>query len=273
MTTNIKVKEGYVMDVQLLKRIKKLQKLTNEDLAKKSGVPVGTLNKIFSGATKSPKHDTIQALADALKSNSYESDYDTNILREAMAYDVNRKYTIEDYYALPDDARVELIDGSFYVMEAPSAAHQTILGELYYVIKSFIKKNNGKCKVYLSPFDVRLDNDNKTMVQPDIIVVCEKSKVDGKRCNGAPDFLAEIVSPNSARLDYIKKLNKYLDAGVREYWIIDPYKNMVTVYSFEKENTPKNYMFSDQIPFGIFEGLNIDFRDIEKELEDIGGTI
>jgi Uma2 family endonuclease len=107
------------------------------------------------------------------------------------------------------------------------------------------------------------------MVQPDIMVICDKSKIDGRRCNGAPDFLAEIVSKSSCRLDYIKKLNKYLDAGVKEYWIIDPDKRIVTVYCFLKEEGPRIYTFSDRIPSDILEGLTVDFGEIEKEIEDL----
>ena len=258
------------MDIELLKSLKKMQKLTNEELSQKSGVPLGTLNKILSGATKSPKHITVQAIADALKRNSYGTkSSNTEILQEDLAYDLNRKYTLEDYYALPDDVRAELIDGSFYIMEAPSAVHQTIISELHFAIKSFIKKKKGSCKVFLSPFDVRLDNDNRTMIQPDLMVICEKGKVDPRQCNGAPDFIAEIVSKSSGKLDYIKKLNKYLDAGVREYWIIDPERKTITVYQFTKEDTPKNYMFTDQVPLGIFDGLMIDFSDINREIMDI----
>jgi Uma2 family endonuclease len=259
------------MDIELLKNLKKLQKITNEELSKKSGVPVGTLNKILSGATKAPRHDTVQAIADALKQYSYDNadNIDPDMIKESLAYNVSRKYTIEDYYALPDNVRAELIDGSFYFMEAPSAVHQTIISELHYIIKSFIKEKGGKCRIFLSPFDVRLDNDNRTMVQPDLMVICERGKVDSKRCNGAPDFVAEIVSKSSSRLDYIKKLNKYLDAGVREYWIINPEKRQVLVYQFSKEDSPVSYSFSDSIPVSIFEGLIINFKDIEEEINEL----
>lgn len=258
------------MDIELLKNLKKMQKLTNEELSKKSGVPLGTLNKILSGATKSPQYNTLKAIADVLKENSYHTEStQTEVLKEAIAYDVNSRYTIDDYYTLPEEARVELIDGNFFFLEAPSAMHQTIIGELYFIIRSYIKKKQGQCKVYLSPFDVRLDNDNKTMVQPDIMVVCDKNKVDRKRCNGAPDFIAEIVSQSSGRLDYIKKLNKYLDAGVREYWIINYDKKMITVYEFTKDITPQYFTFGDKISIGIFEELVIDFSDIQKEIDDM----
>lgn len=255
------------MNVELLKRIKKLQKLTNEELSQKSGIPIGTLNKILSGATKSPRHDTIEAISKALNCPHYDSQTENSeIIKEALAYDVTRKYTVDDYYALPEDVRVELIDGTFYFMEAPGAAHQTIIGEMYYAIKRYIKSHKGNCRVFLSPIDVKLDNDNKTMVQPDLMVICDRKKVDKRRCNGAPDFLVEIVSKSSSRLDYIKKLNKYLDAGVREYWIVDPDKRTITAYRFEQDTTPINYTFSDRIPVGIWEDCTIDFNEVEKEL-------
>ncbi len=260
------------MDLALLKMLKQAQKLTNEELARKAGIPVGTLNKILSGATKSPRHESVQAIAKALKGNSYDTDtaVDADMLREALSYDISHKYTLDDYYSLSDEVRTELIDGSFYFMEAPGANHQSIIGELYYIIKSHIKKNKGSCKVFISPFDVRLNNDNNTMVQPDVFVICDRSKLDGKRCNGAPDFLAEVVSESSGKLDYLIKLNKYMTAGVREYWIIDPVKRMVTVYPFEKDDVPQYYGFTDKIPLGIFEGLIVDFNEINDEIISFG---
>jgi Uma2 family endonuclease len=225
------------------------------------------LNKIFSGATGAPRHETIIAIAEALNYRSYEAEVtNPEALREALAYDVSRKYTIDDYYNLPGDIRAELIDGSFYFMEAPNANHQTLLGELYFLLKTYIKSKEGTCKVFLAPFDVKLDQDNMTMVQPDLMVICNKDKVSRKRCEGAPDLVMEISSPTSSRLDYIKKLNKYLDAGVREYWIVDPDKERVTIYHFEAGDNPQIYSFTDRIRVGIYEDLIIDFNEITPEL-------
>lgn len=262
------------MDVELLKKLKKMSKMTNEELSDRAGVPLGTLNKILSGATKSPRHDTVEAIIGALKKFSYNTleGIDDAVLREALAYGNTGKYTIEDYYALPEDVRVELIDGAFYVMEAPDVIHQAIIGELHYLIKSHIKEHKGNCRVFISPFDVKLDADNKTMVQPDIMVICDNDKIDNKRCNGAPDFIAEIVSKSSSRLDYIKKLNKYMEAGVREYWIIDPAYRTIMAYHFYKEDRPSHYTFNDVIPLGILEGLFIDFNEIENEIKHYQGS-
>ncbi len=255
------------MEVELLKRLKKLQKLTNEELAKKSGVPLGTLNKIFSGATESPRHETIVAIAEALNYRSYEAEVSNiDALREALSYDSKRKYTVDDYYNLPGDVRAELIDGSFFFQEAPAANHQLLITELGYRLKAYIMEQANGCKVFLSPFDVKLDEDNMTIVQPDLMVISKKDKVNQKRIEGAPDLIIEISSPASSRLDYIKKLNKYLDSGVREYWIVDPEKERVTVYQFQVEDNPIIYTFSDQIPVGIFDRLMIDFQEVAQEL-------
>ncbi|MDF2905666.1 MAG: hypothetical protein K0R34_987 [Herbinix sp.] len=255
------------MEVELLKRLKKLQKLTNEELAKKSGVPVGTLNKIFSGATESPRHETVLAIAEALNYHSYEAEVsNVDALREALSYDAKRKYCMDDYYNLPGDVRAELIDGSFFFLESPSANHQILILELGYRLKAYMKDKGSSYKVLVSPFDVKLGEDNMTLVQPDLMVICNKDKVNPKRCDGAPDMIIEISSPSSSRLDYIKKLNKYLDTGVREYWIVDPEKERVTVYRFLIEDNPLIYSFADCIPVGIFEDLNIDFNEIVQEL-------
>lgn len=255
------------MEVELLKRLKKLQKLTNEELAKKSGVPLGTLNKIFSGATESPRHETMVAIAEALYYRPFEAEVsDINALREALSYDAKRKYTVDDYYNLPGDVRAELIDGSFFFLEAPSANHQILITELGYRLKSYIKEQGNGCKVFLSPFDTKLGEDNMTIVQPDLMVISNKDKVNQKRIDGAPDMIVEISSPASSRLDYIKKLNKYLDTGVREYWIVDPEKERVSIYQFQVEDNPMIYSFSDLIPVGIFENFIIDFREVVQEL-------
>lgn len=254
------------MEIEYLKQLKKKQKLTNVALSKKSGVPLGTLNKIFSGATKSPQYETIYAIAEALESPMQTTDgkIQNDIVKENSVYKLqNKNYTIDDYLSLPDDMRVELIDGSFYYMGAPSSEHQLILGELYFIITSYIKSKKDMCKVFLSPYNVKLDNDDKTMIQPDLLVVCDNDKVDEKFCNGAPDFIIEIVSKSSTHLDYIKKLNKYLDAGVREYWIVDPIQRKVTVYKFEKDEFPQNYNFTDKIKVGIYDDLVIDLEKVD----------
>jgi len=167
-------------------------------------------------------------------------------------------YTLDDIYALPDGERAELIDGQIYYMAPPSRKHQEILLELASLIRDYIKAKGGSCKPYIAPFAVFLNGDDKNYVEPDISVICKPDNLTDKGCNGAPDWIIEIVSPGSRKIDYYTKLFKYRTAGVREYWIVDPDKNRITVYNFESEDTT-DYTFSEIIKAGIYEDLMIDF--------------
>ena len=170
-------------------------------------------------------------------------------------------FTIDDIYNLPEGKRAELIDGEIYMMATPSTKHQIMVTELTYQINSYIKQKRGDCRVLPSPFAVFLNADNKTYVEPDISVICDKNKLTDEGCMGAPDWIIEIVSPSSHTMDYMKKLLKYGTAGVREYWIVDPTKERITVYNFENESA-EEYTFSDKIKTGIYEDFEIDFGRI-----------
>lgn len=165
-------------------------------------------------------------------------------------------YTIEDIYALPYGERAELIDGKIYYMDPPSRTHQKISWKLHQAIANYIDSKGGECEVYAAPFAVFLNKDDINYVEPDISVICDISKLDDKGCNGAPDWIIEIISPGNKPMDYFTKLFKYRTAGVREYWIVDPTKEMVTVYIFEKE-TMEQYSFGEDIPTGIYEDFSI----------------
>ena len=171
-------------------------------------------------------------------------------------------YTIDDIYALPEGQRAELIDGVIYNMAPPNFRHQKILGELHTNINNYIKSKNGLYEVIAAPFAVFLSANNKTYVEPDISVICDKSKINDNGCNGAPDWIIEIVSQSTKNKDYGIKLFKYCDAGVREYWIVDPIKNIIIVYNFEGETTTEIYSFTDKIKAGIYDDLEIDFSEI-----------
>lgn len=179
-----------------------------------------------------------------------------------MALAKENSYTIEDIYTLPDGQRAELIDGTMYMMAPPKRIHQEIVIELSTVINTYIKNKRGECKVYPAPFAVFLNSDDKNYVEPDISVICDKTKLTDDGCNGAPDWIIEVVSPSSRRMDYILKLFKYRSAGVREYWIVDPDKNRVTVYNFESD-TGDEYTLSDTVKSGIYDDLQIDFSLIQ----------
>ena len=167
---------------------------TTEELSKRSGVPVGTINKILNGETTSPRYDTMKALDEAF------AEIGVDMVQETAAYHVGKvdgEYTLEDYYQLPDDVRAELIDGRFFYLQSPTTNHQGTIGELYFQIRLFISQNNGDCQPFIAPLDVQLDCDNKTMVQPDIMIICDKDKVRKDRVYGAPDFIAEVLSPST----------------------------------------------------------------------------
>lgn len=167
-----------------------------------------------------------------------------------------KTYTVEDIYALPDGKRAELVDGEMYDMAPPSTTHQRIVSRLHLKIAGYIESNGGKCEVFPAPFAVFLNKDERNYLEPDISVICDKHKIDEVGCNGAPDWIIEIVSKGSRRMDYYIKLFKYQNAGVREYWIVDPEKNAVTVYNFEKE-TMEQYTFEEAVPAGIYDGFTI----------------
>lgn len=173
-----------------------------------------------------------------------------------------KTYTTEDIYALPDGQRAELIDGRIYDMAPPSFRHQKILMELSAAIHRHIKSHGGSCEVLPAPFAVFLNKDDLNYVEPDISVVCDKSKLDDKGCNGAPDWVIEIVSPSTSHIDYGIKLFKYRSAGVREYWVVNPCKRTVIVYDLEKDEQSNQYDFDDTIYSCIYEDLKINITTL-----------
>ena len=172
-------------------------------------------------------------------------------------------YKEEDYYSLPENIRAELIDGDLiYNQAAPSRKHRTILTKLLVRISNYIDSKAGFCHVYPAPFAVKLMEDRNTVVGPDISVICDKDKLTDRGCTGAPDWIIEIVSQGNPRHDYVLKLNLYNEAGVREYWIVDPAKESVWVYYFEEsEFKAETYSFKDEIKVNIYDDLYIDFSE------------
>lgn len=179
-----------------------------------------------------------------------------------MALAQERTYTTDDIYALPDGQRAELIDGQMYMMAPPMRLHQKLITEFVSAIHQYIKNHNGGCEVYPAPFAVFLNKDNRNYVEPDISVICDKGKLDERGCNGAPDWIIEITSPSNAENDYNIKLFKYRTAGVREYWIVNPHTQTVTVFDFEKGKKSNQYNFNDNVPVCIYEDLNITITDL-----------
>ena len=229
------------MTIQEMRDKKKEKGYTYAQMAELSGVPLGTIQKIFSGETESPRYDTLLALEQIFTEQSV-------VCEAAASYktDRNGSYTLDDYYALPEDQRVELIDGYFYTMLSPTFGHQSIAGEIHRQIANYIMEHNGSCRPFIAPVDVQLDCDEKTMVQPDVLVVCDREKIVPTHVYGAPDLIMEILSPATRKIDMNIKHSKYAAAGVREYWLIDPDKKKIVVYDLENEELPVVYGFENQ---------------------------
>ena len=176
----------------------------------------------------------------------------------------NEYYTYSDYAKWDDGARYELIDGIAYMMSpSPNRFHQEIIGNLYLQFAQFLV---GKpCKVFLSPFDVRLNaaEEDDTVVQPDLLVICDKSKLTDEGSVGAPDLVIEVLSPSTARNDKSIKFKKYQRYGVREYWIVDPASNTVHAYTLTDGKYVVNvYDDNDVAPVHILDGCFIDLAKV-----------
>ena len=182
-------------------------------------------------------------------------------------YDEKHAYTYADYreWELDEGERFELIDGEAYAMSAPNIQHQFILGELYSNFHTYLQGKT--CQVYMAPCDVRLfykrDSSDDTVVQPDIFIVCDKTKLGPESYRGAPDLIIEILSPSNTAIEMQRKFQLYREAGVREYWVVDPENNEVTVYCFKDGAINTNiYKSSEVVPVGIFQDLSISLGQV-----------
>jgi Uncharacterized protein conserved in cyanobacteria len=185
-----------------------------------------------------------------------------------MLIDPIKSYTYKDYLAYDEGERIEIIEGEIINMSpAPSRIHQEIIMEISYRIRQYIENNKGACKVYPAPFDVILKNDDedvfnsRNIVQPDISVICDKSKLTDKGCTGSPDMIVEVVSQYNPSTDYVKKLNLYEKYNVKEYWIVNPIRKNISVYTLTDigYDSPMYYTFQDKVKVNIYESLEIDF--------------
>jgi len=204
-----------------------------------------------------------------------------SVVREPFAMygtlnlDESIRYTYAEYLTWLDDKRRELIDGFIHIMSAPWRRHAGISSTLVFRIRTFIEKKKGKCKVYYAPFDVRLPLHGSTeddkiydVVQPDICVICDMSKLDDRGCIGAPDLVVEVLSPSTLKYDWNYKFNLYEKAGVREYWIVDPKAKTVSVFLLQPNGVydlGTVYEEKQKAPVYILEGLEIDLEQVFEE--------
>ena len=296
------------MTLEELKKKKKESGLTNEEIAKRSGVPLGTVQKVFCGATASPRYKTLQALESVLSrpgtvnrgadqwkmpqksSVSFmvrdtdipygeervsgtvcETDFVYRTSAEKQPEKKQGEYTVQDYLDYPEDQRIELIDGVIYDMAAPTSWHQIVAGSVYNQLMNYVAGIKGRCIPFISPVDVQLDCDDRTMVQPDVIILCDRSKLKKGRIVGAPDFVVEVLSPSTRRKDSAIKLAKYSEAGVREYWMVDLKRKQIIVYYLENDALDISlYGFGDKVPVRIYGGdCEVDFAQVRDMLDMI----
>ena len=280
------------MDLDKMIKRKDELGLSCVDITQRSGVPLSTVYKIFQGKTDNPRYETVQAIEHALGigSDGSISDWDgtylakesdlVSLVQEATPYKLDPptgfqhykkqgEYTLEDYYKISDDYLCELIDGCIYDRSAPRTRHQLLIAELSFQIRKYVEKNEGPCIVFSANTDTHVDKTDRTVVQPDIFVICDPEKYkNGDVIWGAPDFVAEVLSPSTAAVDQGIKLRKYKTAGVREYWIIDYHARSIMIYDFTHGIRLDFKNFTDQIPMAIYDGdCVIDFNKIHEQME------
>lgn len=290
-----------MMTISEMKERKKKLRYTNEDISEKTGLPLSTVQKVFCGATKNPRYSTLEALEKLLKepsSGEYELKGEESFVKEeALAYqDENDdavtlpakkidcwiglepsekwprqgEYTVAYIESLPDDVRVELIDGYIYDLASPGGIHQFLVTEIYTEFRKCIEEHGQRCLAFVAPFDVALDGDNRTKVQPDILIMCERTDEEDERNKEVPDLVTEVLSDSTRQKDVTIKLRKYMTAGVKEYWIVDPKTEKVVVYLFDEGMLPYIYSFDDKVPIGISGGeYAADFGKISARLREV----
>ena len=191
--------------------------------------------------------------------------------------DLNKVYTYADYFKWQFEERVELLKGRIFKMSpAPNRAHQTMAGYIYLELGTFLRKK--QCKVYIAPFDVRLprkstdDKDIITVLQPDVCVVCDPSKLDKRGCIGAPDIVVEILSPGNNAKELKNKFEIYEEAGIKEYWVVAPQNQTFTAYTLiDNKYQPSRLMTTgDIVTSPVLPGFSMNLTGLfETDINDI----
>ncbi len=264
-----------MLSLQEMNELKRINMDTYRSIAERAGIPESTVQKVLSGITKTPRKSTMRSIQMALTAYHPSEDTDGSDpgVREsgyiygssvhARPSGQEEMHTVSDYEALPDDRRVELIDGVFYDMAAPTSTHQMVASEIFTQLRDFIRKKKGSCIPFIAPADVQIDCDDRTILEPDVFVVCDRSKITRQRIVGAPDLVIEVVSPASRSHDMRRKQIKYMEAGVREYWVVDIDRSKIIVYDFEADDIIIYSFTETAVPVRIFIGeCTVDFAAI-----------
>ncbi|WP_044913089.1 Uma2 family endonuclease [Butyrivibrio sp. WCE2006] len=287
------------MTIEEMNKIKESRGYSFAQLSDYTGVPVVTLQRIFAGATRNPRKATLDAIEKVLmgdesvytgRAYAYEQNSSVSypeyeeataglsekefVYGDRSVSGFRRKkdgdYTVNDYYSLSKDKWVELIDGSLYDLAVPGPVHQMISGLVFECVHNFIRKNNIPDIVIYAPVDVQFEGDDKTVVKPDIIIVCDRNKVKDKGIFGAPDFIMEIIAPDTRRRDMFVKSDKYCKAGVKEYLMIDPKKRVLISYNFMDEDvTPVTVPLKGEYEISLYEGkLKLNLDEISRIIKE-----
>lgn len=278
---------------------------TYETISERADLPLGTVQKVLGGVTKSPRYDTIKALEKVLGPQAWEQTAHSGsdsfsaagLVRESekpynasntagtsaipyvdsyplLPYKRQGDYTAEDRNKLPEEVRTELIDGVIYDMASPKAIHQITVSEVFAQIRQCILDTEQDCLAFISPSDVWINRDDKNILQPDIYVICDYSMIgkDGYT-KGAPPFVIEVLSPSTRSRDMLLKAYKYCTSGVKEYWIVDPIKRWIRTYDYEVDPSGTEYTeygFNEKVPIRISKGkCSVDFSAVSSVLEKI----
>ena len=272
------------MTIEEMKRLKKEHGYSVMDIAEGTGIPLGTLTKIFSGATESPRRATVLALEKFFSEmrpypSTQNSEYQWNrtslpagnlLCETAISYGAPVKqqgeYTVDDLELIEGWSRVELIDGVLYDLAPARTNHARAAQELYDQAKAYIRKKGGNCEAFVAGAGIFLEEYDKNYLIPDLFILCDESKAKYKGIFGPPDFVVEILSPSTEKRDTVIKHKKYMESGVREYWIVDLKRRSVFVY-LKDDPIGRIHPLSGKLPVAIYNG------ELEMDLDAIAAII
>ncbi len=260
-----------MMTIEEMQQVREARGISIAQLAEYTGVPVGTLTKIFAGVTKRPRPATLQAIervltGDPERYSGRAAGYEARSLRDGDC-DIPGPYRVSDIEKLPEDVRAELINGHLFYLEVPTVVHQRIVFAVGFTFESFIRSQKKKCLALMAPTDVQIMKDDMHMFQPDLLVVCEHDRITKKRIYGAPDFVLEVLSPSTRRKDLIDKTVWYEKAGVRELWFIDPDRKKLQIYDWTKEH--EKFQLVQLMPLEGKKAVAVSDGALEINLDEI----
>lgn len=266
------------MNLETLKKRKKELRLTNKDVARLSGVSLGTVNKIFSGATKAPQVDTMQAILGVLKLEEYEF-YDGKMEREPLRAERIKgsfpgrlrepQMTAEDYRMLDKRKQTELIEGKLIRHQSPSWNHQELISGVLCNVRNYIREKGYGCHAICGPIEVQLECVNgDTIVQPDLVMLLGEEQIGLRGLLRAPEFVMEVLSESEQEQEMVVKPDLYMGAGVQEYWLVNLYQRQVIVYWFGNNYGREGfqvdtYTFDQKVPMRLLDGFMMDFGTID----------